>query len=119
MELTEVSKKIEEKIKLLEMGRTTLKDKAEFKARTEAEYDKMLAITIIKLKNGEEVELEEQKIKDVQATLIEKIAKGVCWKEKLAMIQAEAEYKVVLSKMNCIQAELNGFQSIFRHQTEV
>ena len=105
MELIKIADKIEEKVKLLEQGRTELQSKAQNKAMAISEYDKCLAIAIIRLKDSGKY----------PATLIEKIAKGDCYKERAASELAKAEYKLTVTKMNAIQAELNGYQSIFRH----
>ena len=104
MEIIEIAKKIEEKIKLLEKGRQTLAIKAKEKAEAIAEYDKKMAKTIIQMKN-----------EGMPITLIERIAKGICWKEKLAKELAEAEYKNATVKMEAVMAELNGYQSINRY----
>ena len=118
MELQKRAEEIKRKIKTLEKGRSLLQGFAENKAETSAVYEKELAKTIIKLKNGEELELEGKKVIDPPATTPEKIARGVCWKYKLASEQAEAEYKLAIEKMKSIQSELNGFQSIFRYLDE-
>jgi len=104
MEIIEIAKKIEEKIKLLEKGRQTLAIKAKEKAEAIAEYDKKMAKTIIQMKN-----------EGMPITLIERIAKGICWKEKLTKELAEAEYKNATVKMEAVMAELNGYQSINRY----
>lgn len=118
MELIKVAKLIEDKIKLLEAGRKELKDRAQRKAETIAEYDKQIALTIIKLKNGIEVELEGEKVQNPLASITEKIARGVCFKEKLEMEKSEAFYKNAIVGLSCIQAEMNGLQSINRHLDE-
>jgi hypothetical protein len=118
MEVTQVAKAIEEKIKLLEMGREALKEKALAKAKAISEYEKALTLTIIKLRNGVEFEFEGERIVNPPTTLIEKIAKGICFNEKLQMEEAEAEYKVVITKLEAIEAELNGYQSINRYLSE-
>ena len=118
MELYAVATKIEEKIKTLEMGREILKDHAKNKALAIANYDKVIAITIIKLKNGVEFDLDGNKVKNPLATITEKIAKGICYQERLDAELAEAEYKNGIVGMSAIQAELNGYQSIFRHLEE-
>ncbi len=118
MELVKISTLIEAKIKLLEAGRKELKTRAETKATTIAEYDKAIALTIIQLKNGMEVKWENEVIKNPLASITEKIARGVCYKEKLAMEQAEAFYKNAIVGLSCIQAEMNGLQSINRHLDE-
>ena len=115
MELLAISRKIEEKIKTLELGRDILKEYVKNKAETMANYEKQIAITLIKLKNGLEFELEGNKIKNPPASFSEKIAKGICYQEKLDMETAEAQYKNAIVGMGAIEAELNGYQSIFRY----
>lgn len=115
MEIVFVAKKIEEKIKTLEVGREILKDYAKDKANTISKYEKQIAIILIKLRNGVEFELEGEKIKNLPTTIMEKIAKGICFQEKLDMELAEAQYKNAIVGMSAISAELNGYQSIFRH----
>ncbi len=105
MEVLQVAQQIEDKIHLLERGRGELEALAREKARSITEYDKALSITILRLKD-------EGKL---QATLIEKVSKGQCHKERLAMELADALYKVQTTKMNAVQAELNGYQSVFKH----
>lgn len=115
MDLVSISKKIVEKISTLELGRGLLKEKATEKAETISNYEKVMAVTIIKLKNGVEFELDGNTVKSPLATIMEKIAKGICYQEKLDMELAEASYKNAIVGMAAIQAELNGYQSIFKH----
>lgn len=115
MKTKEYAKKIEEKIRLLEVGRAELLDKAKFKAESIAHYDKKMAIVLIKLKNGEQLALDGNVINNCQASIMDKIARGICWEEKLQMDLAESEYKIVISKMDSVRAELNGYQSINRY----
>ena len=115
MDILSVSKDIETKIKSLELGREILRDRAEDKAQSISEYDKYMTLTLIKLKNGVEFDFEGEKIQKPPASIMEKIAKGICYQEKLNMELAEAQYKNAIVGMSAIQAELNGFQSIYRH----
>jgi len=115
MELIAVSKRIEEKIRTLELGREILKEYAQNKANTIANYEKAIAKVLIRLKNGDEFTLEGEVIKSPPASVMEKIAKGICFNEKLAQELAEAQYKNAIVGMGAIEAELNGYQSIFRH----
>jgi len=114
MEIKQIADRIEEKIKLLAKIRGVIKSRAEDKAKSSAGYDKKIAITIMSLQAGKEVELEGEKIQSPPATITEKIAKGVCWEEKLEMDKAEALYKCAISNINSVSSELNGLQSIFR-----
>lgn len=115
MEGFKIAQKIEEKIQLLEVGRSELLEKAKFKAETISNYERKIAIVLIKLKNGEPLSLDGNVIEKSPASIMEKIAKGICWEEKLQMELAEAEYKIVVDKLRSVQAELNGFQSMNRH----
>jgi hypothetical protein len=120
MEIIDIANKIIEKIKLLELMRKEIKERAVNKARLNAEYDKQMALVIIQLKNGKIFkifELDGEHIDGVKlpANLLEKIAKGLCWEARLKADEAEALYKSVISNIDSVQAELNGMQSINRH----
>lgn len=117
-DILSVSKAIKDKITLLESCRGTIRENGNKKAKAISDYDKALAITLIKLKNGEELMIEDIAIKDPPASTSEKIAKGACWQERLAMETADALYKANLSSMESLKAELNGWQSIFRYLEE-
>lgn len=101
MELTQVSKKILEKITLLEKARELLNERAKAKALAISEYDKALALKMI--------ELEEP------VSIREKVAKGACYEKRYEMELADTMYRNINTKIACIQAELNGLQSVFRH----
>ncbi|KKK92301.1 hypothetical protein LCGC14_2704290 [marine sediment metagenome] len=105
MEILQVAQQIEQKIRLLERGRTELEQLARNKANTIGEYIKKLEGTIITIKDSG----------NLPATLTPKVAEGQCWKERVAMELAGALYQVQIKKMESVQAELNGFQSINRY----
>jgi len=116
MELTQIAAAMEQLIQRMSEGvGRKLKEAAERKAKGIAEYDKTIAITLIRLRAGEVFELEGHMIKDPPVSIMEKLAKGICWKECLEMERAEALYKnaVIWQETTC--AQLNGYQSIFRH----
>ncbi|KKM95941.1 hypothetical protein LCGC14_1183120 [marine sediment metagenome] len=115
MEIVNIAQEIEKKVKALELGRDILKEYAHNKANTIGEYEKKIAITLIKLRNGTEFELDGAKIKNPPVSIMEKIAKGICFQGKIDMEVAEAEYKNGIVGMSAISSELNGYQSIFRH----
>ncbi len=114
-----VSKIIEDKVKLLEAGRERLKDDAYKKAEQLAFYERELAKTIIQLKNGKEMELDGEKIQNPPASFTEKIARGICWQEKLNADLADTTYRSTVVKMQMIQSELNAYQSLYKSQIEV
>ncbi len=115
MEINEVSNLILAKENKLREMRKSIAERTLRKANAIANYDKTLAMTMIKLRNGVEMELDGQKVVDVQTTVLEKHAKGICWKERLELEQAEGEYKSLITNIETVKAELNGLQSIFRH----
>lgn len=115
MDLISTISKIEELAGNLAKMRGSLKKFSDAKAVAISEYDKALALTMIKLKNGMITEFEGQHIDTLPATLIEKIAKGICYKESLAIESAEGTYKSAITAIESLKAELNGYQSINRY----
>jgi len=115
MELLNISEEIKQKVKLLENMRAEIRERAERKSAALADYNKQMAITIIKLKNKSITEWEGEEIKATASNEIEKIAKGMCWEAKLEKEKATALYKALISNIDAVQAELNGYQSINRH----
>jgi hypothetical protein len=115
MEIIEIQQRIHEKINQLEKGRPEIIKRARKRAETISEYEKELSLAIVKLKNGMITELHGLKIDNLPATLIEKVAKGVVYKEKLNMELADAEYKAAITGMQSLEAELNGYQSMNRY----
>ena len=119
MELQKVNKLIYDIVQEID----TMKDRwfkiVKDRAEGMAEYDKSLAKTIIQLKNGKEFELDGSKISNPIASNAEKIAKGVCWKEKLNKEQAEGTYKAYFVKLDILKTQMNGLQSIKKHAEEI
>lgn len=118
MEVFKVSERIESKIKELDKFKAVIKERTDRKAEANANYDKSLAVTMIKLKNGMVTEFEGQMLGNIPATLIEKIAKGICFNERLELEKAEAEYKSLITNIDTTCAQLNGWQSINRYLQE-
>ena len=114
-----IAKIIEDKIMLLEKGRARLEKDAFEKAEQLALYEKALAKTIIQLKNGKEMELEGEKIQNPPATILEKIARGIVWQEKLNADLADTTYRSAIVKINTISGELNAYQTLYRSQIEL
>lgn len=115
MDIVEVSQKIIELSEELGRAKKSIRDRVTEKAETKARYDQVLALTMIKLKNEAITEFEGQKFDKVAVTNIETIAKGICWKEKLAFEKAEGLYKSAITYIEATTTQLQGYQSIFRH----
>jgi len=118
MEIIQIAEKIQDKIKLLEKARLILRKRAESKAEAVALYEKNLAKIIIQLKNSVAFTVDSQTIVNPPASVLEKIARGICFDEKLKLETAEALYKSIIVNIEAIKAELNGYQSIFRYLDE-
>jgi hypothetical protein len=119
MDLLQVAKLINQKINAIEEERNKLETFAIDKARFESEYDKDLAVTIIKLKTGSTIEVDGNEIVNPPATIIERIARGAVWQAKLKYETANGRYKAVTSNISALESQLNGYQSINRYLSEV
>ena len=115
MEIVNVANLIESKINELNNGLKMLNEIGAESALKQAEFDVKLAQALIKLKNGEEVEVKGDTVINPPATIMGKIAVGSVWKEKLDADVAEKRYKNAMEKMDILKAQLMGWQSIFRH----
>jgi|GEM_PF-1549600 len=115
MELTKITDKMQGLINDLGSLRMSLKIYAKSKAQSIAEYEKVVAKTIICLRNGIEYELEGQKVCSPPTTTAEKIARGICWQEKLKADEAEGIYKSLVVNIETIKAQLNGYQTILKY----
>jgi len=108
MDIYSVANEIEKKIRQLETGRKIIAERAEQKATAIANYDRVMAVTILRLRESG----------DVPVTLIDKVARGECFEQRLAMELAEGMYKSAISGIDSIRAELSGYQSIFKFMDE-
>ena len=118
MEVNLVAQKIEEKIKQLEKLTSMLKDRAEAKAKTSAEYDKQMALVIVKIRNKAIKEYEGFTLDDLPANLLEKIAKGICYQARLDMDIGKNSYKSLITAIETTRSILNGWQSVNRYLSE-
>src|SRR4030042_3806676 len=114
-DLIQISEQIVKKIKEIDLIRAEIKQRGEDKANTASNYDKAIAITLMKLKSGKPIDFEGDTIYDVPVTIMEKMAKGLCWQEKLEMDKAEANYKSVISNLEAVKSQLNALQSLNRN----
>lgn len=114
-DLIDIAQQIYDCKEALDKMKPEIKSRAQKRASALAEYDKKIAITIMGLKNGKTFEMDNQRIVDPPVTVMEKLAKGLCYQEKLAMELADAEYKSLMSNIETTKAQLNGLQSINKH----
>ena len=109
------AERIERKIRDLESQRSGLLNAAQQRAVAISNYDRAVALTTLKLITGQITKFENLEVVKVTATNTKDVAKGVCWRERLKLEEAEGVYKSLVSNIDCIKAELNGLQSINRH----
>ena len=108
-DLFEVKKILEDIIADIGKSRKEIESRGLEKARTVAMYD-------VKLGGAIQILREEGKF---PATLIEKIAKKLCGDDRKAMEEADVLYKACISNLEALKAQLNGYQSIYRHLESV
>ena len=104
MEVLPVAREIE---KLIEKIKLEGKKSAELilkKAENAVAYDKAMAIATLHLKADKN-----------PTTLIKDQARGSCADQLLGKIVAEETLKAHWERLKYLQAQLNGYQSIFRH----
>ena len=107
--------RIEQKIIALEEERNLLLGLSMERAIAISNYDRAIALTMLKLMNEQLLNFENQEIKKVSVTTAKDFAKGICWREKLKVEESDGKYRACVSNIDCIKAELNGLQSINRH----
>ncbi len=118
-DLIRIAEKIKNKINSLEGLIKQIKPVALKTAQCSSEYEKQLAITIIKLQNGVRLPLEGVEASEVKQTTLERISRGICYDYALKRDTAQAMYKGLITRIEAEKAILNGWQSVFRYLTEV
>ena len=116
MEVMNVANQINARIKRLGELCKKLDEAGQKKADAIALYDlsyakAMAMIGLSKVNTIEGEQLPESR----PATVLGKYAAGLCWKEKAGLEIATNEYKSLITKIECMLAEINAKQSIFRH----
>ncbi len=88
------------------------------RAKTEAKYDKHTTITMAELEHGATCMISETDITSKTATGLKEKAKGICWEYKQEMMIAESAYKACITNIDCLKAQLNAMQSLYKGQIE-
>lgn len=108
MDALTIAKKIYEKLNELEGQKVELKTSIQSKVNAQVDYDKALALEILKLRD-----------KGIPISIVEKVAKGNIWEKTLDLERSEGVLKGVESNIRSTQAQLNGLQSINKYFAEV
>ena len=119
MEWIQVQAEMEALIQLVDGGDGALADAGNSAGDNPALYDLAIAKTLMGLKNGKSYELEGETIIDPPVTIMEKIAKGVCFREKMAMDRANLELKRVCRKMDGVKTKISALQSINKQHEQM
>jgi len=107
-ELIQVANRIKGIIAEIGKCRRQIEERGNARAKAISNYDMRIQIAVVTLR-------EEGKF---PVTLIEKIAKGLCCKDREDMEIAESNYKACISNLQALMAQLNGYQSVFRYMSE-
>jgi len=118
MDIISINNQIKDNILLLRKTRDTLKVRGEDKAEALGTYEKSLAQTLIKLRNGQLLELEGEEITNPPATIMRDIAKGIVYKERIVLDLAESNYKSATVALDAIKTTINALQSQLRYVDE-
>ena len=115
----DVAREIEYNIGQIDNSLPLIKERAEEKANTIGIYYKERAKVAIRLRNGVEIEIGGEKIQNPPVSIIDMLARGKCFQEKINMEKADAFYKNAIEGIKAIEAKLNGWQSIYRHLDKI
>ena len=116
MEVMKVADQINARIKRLEELCKEIDDIGEEKANVIANYDVSLAVAMAKLARGKISQVNGENLPEsIPATVAKDYAKGLCRDERFKLENATNKYKGLLTKIEALEASLNGKQSIFRH----
>ncbi len=119
MEILEVARKIDGCVNELDSMQKNLLELAKSKVKASVAYEKQIAVTLISLRNGKEYTLEGETIVSPPTTIMEKIAKGICWEESLEKDKTEIQYNNLVKSIDITKAKLNGYQSIYKHLGDI
>lgn len=119
MDLLTIAKLIYGRCQELERLRETLGALANTKDETAANYERTLATVIMSLRHNKPFKLGDMVITDCPVSIIEKVARGICYHEKREMDKAESAYKNAFKIISLTESQLNGYQSINRYLSEI
>jgi hypothetical protein len=119
MDIIKVKECIEKLISEIGKCRREIEAKGQARAKAITEYDKAMAITMSMLRNDKLYMLAGKEYPQPPVTIIEKLAKGICEQQRYDMEIAESGYRACISNLEALKAQLNGYQSIYKHLDSV
>ncbi len=106
---------INEMIEAIGNERRRLDDLAQHKARTESDYQRTITTTMTALRAGQTFTIGKETVGCTSETNLKKTAEGVCTELLYNKLVAESAYKNCIVNLDCLKAQLNAKQSIYRH----
>jgi len=106
---------IEEIVIAIGKERAKLAGLGDEKARAEAAYKRELAKYAMRLLSGETVPLDDKDVACKTQTNLKMFAEALAWEEMFDKLKAENAYKSCIVNLECLRANLNANQSIYRH----
>lgn len=115
MDYHNTTNNIEKKIAELETKSNKLWRMVEAEVIAQLEYEKDLAVTILKIRHNEPLELEGRKVEKLPATLTKPVAEALCNESRFKAELASRKVKALIKKLDICMAQLNGWQSINKY----
>jgi len=119
MEQMLISNEIMTRIRLLDKCIKELDVRAELRDSLNAKLDKDMAVVVLSLRNGKEFNLDGEVVKDPPVSVIDRIAKGICWEKSLERDRAESSYSNLLRGIDAVKTQINALQSLNKFQHEI
>ena len=105
MEALPVAQRIEMLIKEIGKCRREIEAKGIARAKAISNYDMRMGIALVTLRDEGKYPV----------TILEKVAKKLCATDREDLEIAESGYKACICNLEALKAQLNGYQSIYRH----
>ena len=113
MDLVEISKKIYDKVCESEAIRGLIKERIKRSAKATAEYDKAIALAMVRLSSGERMKIDDVETPEkITASTVKDYAKGVCFIECMEKETAEGLLKSALKNLDALGNELAALENI-------
>ncbi len=111
-----IKQEIERQWKLLAEALRDLVPIEQQKANTKGDYEMKLAQTMLRLRNKAAVALNDEPVEWKSIGCMEKIAKGIIYRESITLDLAESAYKRQILTIGSIRDKISALQSILRYQ---
>lgn len=115
MDIIRVKDCIEKLIAEIGHCRREIETKGKMRATAIKNYDLRIGVTLAELRHTENFTLKDKIYNAPPVTIMEKIAKSICADVRFELEIAESGYKACLTNLSALLAQLNAYQSLFRH----